>query len=149
MANKYEIQTDNFQHYLTDIDDDLVGLSIYIQEYLRKDTILDYSINSLSYVEDFLDYQFNNYNLHNFSVDKLIEIVSFYMGEIVRKKVGGKWAICLDEEDIDYGYPMLHLLQGFPDDFGWSPIQVVLSFKETRKKGLLKQATNGVLNAFK
>ncbi|CAA6808545.1 MAG: Unknown protein [uncultured Sulfurovum sp.] len=144
MAIDKEKMENDFQIYLMSINDNLDDLEVVLKEHYGSEYQLDFTIESLDKIEDFLSKQLENYAIKIYPLGKLLENVSTYMGEIARRKLSGYWDLERDNKDFDFGYPMITDLDGLPKDFGWSPIQVVFNFKRKKKIGLLKRATKSI-----
>lgn len=145
MAIDIEKMEDDFQIYIMSINDNLQDLEIVLKEHNNPNYQLDFTIESLEQIENFLSKQLENYTIKLFKIGKLLENVSTYMGEIARRKLSGRWDLERNRKDFDFGYPIVTDLDGLPKDFGWCPIQVVFNFKRKKKVGLLKRATKSIL----
>ena len=103
---------------------------------------LDYSRDSIERIEKLLLYV-NEKTIILSDEGIFITKIARYFGEVVRKHMGGHWALCENANNINYGLPWL---TGFKSlsKFGWSPIPVVLNFKMEPRVGLLAKSTKDI-----
>ena len=138
---------DDFQTYLMFIEDNLIDLETVLKEYYGGKYELSYNEDSILKIETFLGEQLDNYTITLFPKGKLLENISTYMGEIIKRKLSGHWDFERDEDMLTFGFPVVTGLRGLDKDFGWAPIHNVFAFEETRKEGLLLKGLRAILYA--
>jgi hypothetical protein len=98
---------DLFEYWLIDMDDAIER----VLERLPRDVAekMDYSANSLDAIERYLlDKYGNSKEALKKSEAQLIDAMARYVGEVFRKKLGGKWDIELNDKDnVFYDIPQL------------------------------------------
>lgn len=98
---------EEFEHWLAHMDDALEEFKASLPaEVARK---LDYSIESLDVLERLLLDRYDSFEAAQRSGNsKFFDGCARYVGETVRKHVGGKWNIVLDDKkNAHYGVPRL------------------------------------------
>jgi len=90
---------DNFQEWIF-----LIGekMDFFTQEFAsQKSLILDYSLKSLDDLEEWI---IANYSTINSLKDdqKMLDLLTIYIGETFRKYLGGKWFMDLEDKDNAY-----------------------------------------------
>ena len=138
---------DDFQTYLMFIEDNLIDLETVLKEYYGENYELSYNEDSILKIETFLGEQLDNYTITLFPKGKLLENISTYMGEIIKRKFSGHWDFERDEDMLTFGFPVVTGLKGLDKDFGWVPIHNIFAFEETRKEGLLLKGLRAILYA--
>lgn len=138
---------DDFQTYLMFIEDNLIDLETVLKEYYGENYELSYNEDSILKIETFLGEQLDNYTITLFPKGKLLENISTYMGEIIKRKFSGHWDFERDEDMLTFGFPVVTGLKGLDKDFGWAPIHNIFAFEETRKEGLLLKGLRAILYA--
>jgi hypothetical protein len=102
-----EDKREQFEYWLAHMDD---GLEEFMRtlppDVARK---LDYSIGSLDVLERLLLERYDSFEAAQASGDsKFFDGCARYVGETVRKHMGGKWTIVLDDKkNAHYGVPSL------------------------------------------
>lgn len=96
---------ENFQDWIFFISD---KMEYFTDEFARENNLtLDYSIKSLDELEGWL---LSNFKHHNdlIAQKKLLDYITIYIGETVRKHIGGKWYIDLkNKKNAYYSMPVL------------------------------------------
>jgi len=96
---------ENFQDWIFFISD---KMEYFTGEFARENNLtLDYSIKSLEELEGWL---LSNFKHHNdlIAQKKLLDYITIYIGETVRKYIGGKWYIDLkNKKNAYYSMPVL------------------------------------------
>jgi hypothetical protein len=96
---------ENFQDWIFFISD---KMEYFTGEFARENNLtLDYSIKSLDELEGWL---LSNFKHHNdlIAQKKLLDYITIYIGETVRKHIGGKWYIDLkNKKNAYYSMPVL------------------------------------------
>jgi len=125
-------EREKFDYFIFEMDD---VLEEFISDAKKDGMNLDYSLSSLDNLELII--------LKNLDKEINVEILknrsSRYLGEVVRKNLGGKWELC--DKDPRYLYFKLPVISGysnFPIEF--CPIEIIENFVFSKKRGLLKQA---------
>ncbi|MFJ1435833.1 hypothetical protein ACILFN_10895 [Capnocytophaga canimorsus] len=96
---------DNFQDWIFYIDD---KMDDFTQNFAQQHhLILDYSIQSLDDLEQWI---FTNFENNTLLIEnaKLLDLLTIYIGETFRKHIGGKWV--MDTENKKNAYYMLPVL---------------------------------------
>jgi hypothetical protein len=142
-----EALKDGFQVYLMSLDDSLVELEKDVASHCGVSTFrLDHSLESLGQIESFLSDCLDEKHRTEAPIELIITRISSYMGEVARTKLHGRWELCLDEDDFDFGLPCVGNLSGYPKGFAWCPIQVVFNFRRDRRPMLLRSATEAIVD---
>jgi hypothetical protein len=94
---------------------------------------LDFSVESLDGLERVLADALDD---NPREVGRLADRIARYMGEILRRRVGGDWQLVDDPGDGNFGDMRVH---------GFAPRSVVRNFELRRQPGLLAQAMRSVL----
>lgn len=98
---------DDFEHWLFIMDDELTALfNLLPSDFTAK---LDYSIESLIELESWILNRFDSLESVTAPENMLVlDYLSRYVGEVIRRTVGGKWDIELDDvDDAFYRLPVL------------------------------------------
>ena len=98
---------ENFQEWIFYISD---KMEYFTNEFAVKyDLKLDYSIESLDKIENWILSNFKNLSdILSEDNKKILDLLSIYIGETFRKYIGGKWYIDLDDEkNAYYSMPVL------------------------------------------
>ena len=126
---------DKFQAFLFEMDD---VLEDFVSEAREEGCNLDFSVASSQTLERYLADRLRD-ELTEESKGLLVSRGARYLGEVLRKKMGGKWELCLGSPD--YAYFGLPVIVGHVDvDVEFCPIQVVTNFVATGRAGLLHRA---------
>lgn len=98
---------DDFEHWLFVMDDELATLFSLLPANLSEK--LDYSIESLIELESWILNSFDSLESVTSTENKLVlDYLSRYVGEVIRKTAGGKWDVELDDvDDAFYHLPVL------------------------------------------
>jgi hypothetical protein len=129
-------ELENFQHFLFEMDDILES---FLGEAEVAGFTLDYSLNSLSSLEQFMLAQ------PKLAEDtRLQNRAARYLGEVFWKNVGGKWDLFLeDPKNLFYRLPVIN---GYSDrDIEFCPIHIIGNFIGKKELGLLKRAIDAHL----
>ena len=104
---------EDFQYWLADMDDALERFLSHLPP--RDGGDLDYSLTSLLKLEEVLLREFGSFNVNATQDERLfLDGASRYLGETVRRAVGGTWWLALDDPDhANFGMPVLG---GFPNE---------------------------------
>jgi hypothetical protein len=62
-----------------------------------------------------------------------------YLGETLRKQVGGKWDFCKNPKDINYGKPCLSQIPKLPKTYCFYPLVAVAGYRSSRRPGWLRK----------
>lgn len=146
--NKSSMQKhkEKYDLFMFELDDALEALITQVKKFDKPDLLpLDYSIESLDRIERSFDVVLDGVERVD-DLDVFATRVGRYLGEVLRKTVGGRWALCEEPKNIAYGLPWITDLKGLPG-FGWSPLNVVFNYRSSRRSGLLKSAAQTVVNA--
>jgi hypothetical protein len=139
---------EKFDQFDVEMEDSLEDFIQQVNSFaIPENSSLDYSPESIGKVERI----FRNVIEKNILVseeDIFTTKVARYLGEIIRKQVGGYWALCEDPKNVNFGLPWLTGFESLPK-FGWSPFGVVLNYKANPKEGLFTSATEDILEAAK
>lgn len=133
--------------YITFMKDNLNDLEEVLKTRYGEEYKLSYEEDSIDDIELFLSEQLDNYTITLFPKGKLLENISTYMGEIIKRKFSGHWDFERDEDMLTFGFPVVTGLKGLDKDFGWAPIHNIFAFEETRKEGLLLKGLRAILYA--
>lgn len=147
MAINIEKVEEEYAMYITFMDDNLNDLESVLVDRYGEDYKLTYKEDSIDLIENFLEEQLNHFTIELFSREKLLENISTYMGEIVRRKLNGRWDLEREEDVLTFGYPNVTHLDGLPEDGGYIPLEDVYIFKEKREKGFLGGSIRSILYA--
>ena len=96
---------ENFQDWIFYIGD---KMDYFTETFAKENNLkLDYSINSLDILENWI---INNYNSINDLREtyEILDLLTIYIGETFRKHIGGKWF--MDMENKDNAYYMMPVL---------------------------------------
>ncbi len=124
-------ELEKFQHFLFEMDD---VLEAFLAEAAPAGFRLDYTLESLDSLEKYIlsrpdagkNSQFENR-------------AARYLGEVFRKRVGGKWELCLKHPN--YLYFKLPVLSGYSNKpIEFCPIEMLGNFLSKREPGLLRRA---------
>lgn len=135
---------EKFELFVFELSDSLMALNTHVKSFERPDLLpLDYSTESLNRLEEAYKLVLNEDIL---VVDKDIFTtrVGRYLGETLRRKVGGHWNMCSDPNNVCYGLPWITNIPKLPD-FGWCPSSVVFNYRAHRRHGLLHKAIDKIL----
>jgi hypothetical protein len=124
----------------------LFYMDYVLEEFLNwmpKDTskFLDYSLNSIDYVEEFLLSRYENHSqLMSFDQRSIWDATSRYIGEVVRQTNSYKWTIDLENGDnVFYGRPIIKMQSEF------CPSSIVSAFCQRQKKGYMSKTIKAYL----
>ena len=128
-------EQENFEYWLANMDDFLIEFFNTIPKSLA--TKLDYSPQSLSALEEFILDRYDVIgDIKKKKQTSMLNGLSIYLGETFRKNLGGQWDIELDdEEDADYGVPILVGLG--KDQETIAPIYLITACIDRRKGNYL------------
>jgi hypothetical protein len=142
--NKIEEQ---YVSYITFMKDNLNDLEEALKLRYGKEYELSYEEDSIDEIELFLSEQLQEYTITTFPKGKLLENVSTYMGELVRRKMNGHWALEREEDVLTFGYPYITNLDGLPKEGGWVPLQNVFIYRDNPERGYLGLSIRSILYA--
>jgi hypothetical protein len=135
---------EKFDQFDVEMEDSLEDFIRKANSFVIPGTLpLDYSPESIGKVEKV----FRNVIEKNILIseeDIFTTKIARYLGEIIRRQVGGYWALCEDSKNVNFGLPWLTGFESLPK-FGWSPFGVVLNYKANPKEGLFTSATEDIL----
>ena len=96
-----------FEYWLADMDDALERFMSTLPDTVRSQ--LDYSIASLDVLEDWiLEKYASNSAMREPTESRIVDGLARYVGETLRKNIGGHWDIELEnKKDVYYGMPQL------------------------------------------
>jgi hypothetical protein len=141
-AEKRAQRREEFQHWLAHMDDALDDLMRSLPPEIARR--LDYGIDSLDVLERLLLDRYESYDAAKRSGDAgFFDGCSRYFGETVRRRLGGKWKMVLDDEkNVHYGVPRL---EGFDVPMSpMAPLHMCFSAVDRRKGNYL----TGVIRNF-
>jgi hypothetical protein len=101
------LERDDFETWLFSIDDELEEfLQSVSTDFAEK---LNYSLDSLLEIEAYILEQYDSIDeIMKASNKRALDRLSIYVGESIRKSIGGNWDIELDDsEDVFYKLPVL------------------------------------------
>ena len=104
-----------------------------------EDETLDYSLESLEILENHLSTLLDSSN-PNIDLNEFFIWSAAYIGEMVKSKLNGEWALDLDIENYEYGYPMIVKMDGFDEDYGYCPFMPLFNFKRNRRDKAIRTA---------
>jgi hypothetical protein len=136
---------DDFQIYFQSINMNLNYLEMVLKDRFGPSYQLDFTPDSLDDIEMFLSEQLDNYTIEIFSREKLLENISTYMGEIIKRKLNGRWNLSRDPEINHFGHPVVENLDGIRKKFGWWVMSTVSAFETNRKPGHLKSSITSLI----
>lgn len=92
---------DDFEYWLISMDDELdIFFSSLPSDFVNK---LDFSLDSLIELEEFVLDKYASANLIMDQTNKMeLDRLSRYVGETIRKSIGGTWDIELEDSDNAY-----------------------------------------------
>jgi hypothetical protein len=129
--NEREQREEEFQYWLAHMDDALEEfLAGLPRETAQK---LDSSIESIDVVEKLLIDRYESYEAAKRSGDtRFFDGCARYVGETIRKHIGGKWNMVLDDKkNVHYGVPRI---QGFTVPMSpMAPLHMCLAATDRRK----------------
>ncbi len=96
---------DNFQEWIFFIDN---KMDYFTEEFAKENNLdLDYSIQSLDILEKWIINTYPTINTLR-EDEKILDLLTIYIGETFRKHIGGKWFMDLDDkENAYYHMPVL------------------------------------------
>lgn len=109
-VKRQTLSRDDFEFWLLDMDDQLESFALAVPANLRAK--LDYSPRSLDELERWLIDRYSSHtDLLKPEAALILDGASRYIGEVFRKRIGGRWDIRLD--DPKYAYYAMPQLTGF------------------------------------
>ena len=124
-------EREKFEYFIFEMDD---VLEKFISDAKKEGMNLDYSLSSLDQLELII--------LRNLDTETNIEVLknraARYIGEVVRKNLGGNWELC--DKDPRYLYFKLPVISGYSDiDIEFCPIEIIRNYMRSKKMGMLKK----------
>lgn len=124
-----------FENFLFSVDDYMDNI---LEKTKEQGYILDFSLQSLANVEKYLVQNRIRAN------DDDINDSAAYLGEVIRKTIGGRWTCSLDlkNNSIYYGRPVITEYTT-PKDLEFSPFDCILNYLADPEPGyFIKAVTN-------
>lgn len=134
---------EKFETFDLEIEIKLDLLIRYVEDLKNPKYLpLDYSFESLDRIESVFRDILNNVITCDLDTNSFGTSVARYLGEVLRKNLGGKWKLELRENPklINYGYPGISEIPGLAIQYNWCPFIVVNNFRIDKKKGLFKDS---------
>ncbi|GAA0875717.1 hypothetical protein GCM10009118_21260 [Wandonia haliotis] len=130
-----------FDEFILEMDDALEALVNFV-ESLNDNMLLplDYSWDSLDRIESLLALYFDDKIIIEISEDKFITRIARYLGETLRKRMGGVWKLCEDPKDFAFGLPTLGEIKNMNPQYAYNPFDTIETYKIRRVKGLIRRA---------
>lgn len=127
-----------FENFLFSVDDYMESI---LEKTKEQGYILDFSLQSLSNLEKYLVQNRINAN------DDDVNDSAAYLGEVIRKSIGGMWKCSLDlkNNSIYYGRPVITAYTT-PKDLEFSPFDCILNYLEDPEPGYLIKAVKNDLD---
>ncbi len=124
-------EREKFEYFLFEMND---VLEEFISDAKKDGINLDYSLSSLDQLELVI--------LKNLDKEINVEVLknrsARYLGEVVRKNLGGKWELC--DKDPKYLYFKLPVITGYSNlSIEFCPIEMIRNFMRSKKMGMLKE----------
>lgn len=138
---------EKFEMFVFEIDDSLENLLEYVDN-LGDSSLqpLDFSWESLDRVEllysKYLDKEIDS----NIDEDTFRTRIARYLGETLRKNMGGVWVLCENPKDYSYGFPEVGEIKNMNPDYAYNPFETLRIYKIKRKDGLIKRALKSHLD---
>ena len=132
---------EQYEKFVFEMDDSLENLFNYV-ELLGDESLLpvDYSWVSLDKIENIYIKYLNNEIDFELSEDVFKTRLARYLGETLRKNMGGVWKFCENPKDYSYGFPELGEIGGMNTEYAYNPFNTIRIFKIRQKKGLIRKA---------
>lgn len=138
---------ERFELFLFEMDDALEALASFVHELGRRDLEpLDYSIESVDRAERLYSLYLEGQISPDVSDDIFTTRLARYLGETLRKRVGGRWTLTRDEKYLTVGLPGITAIPGAHESYIWTPHAVISNFKVRREEGLLRRALESNLD---
>ena len=136
---------DDFEYWLFEMDDKLALLMTHLPEEVSEK--LDYSVGSLSVLEKWLLTSYRSVgDVMKESEKKTLDQLSCYVGETIRKNLGGIWNI--DQKDKKNAYFRIPVVQrkGI-----WTecPVTMVTAATDRRKGDYMEGIVKFMLESYK
>lgn len=136
-----EQMREKFNEFIVEMDFALVELINYVESLNNEELMpLDYSWESLDRIELLYAKFLDNEIKPNISEDKFVTRLARYLGETLRKKMGGNWVLCEDKKDFAYGLPTLGEINNMNPLYAYNPFDTLDTYKVRRVKGLISRA---------
>ncbi len=132
---------DKFDGFIHQMENALEGLANYVESL--NDTLLiplDYSWESLDRIELLYSKYLDNKISIDISEDRFVTRLARYLGETLRKNMGGTWILCEDKKDFAFGLPTLGKINNMNPEYAYNPFDTLETFKIRRVEGLIKRA---------
>ncbi len=144
MLNIGRLTRDEFEYWLFQMDETLATLYSYVSPDVAVH--LDYSIASLTVLETWILNRYTSREqTRTDSESTIIEALSCYIGETLRKVAGGIWDIELDNpKDAYYCLPVIHRKGSYKE----CPVTLVTACVDRRRGDYLTSVVQYLSNRY-
>jgi hypothetical protein len=139
---------EKFELFLFELDDALMGLRAQVAAFDLPELLpLDGTPESLDRLERAYDLVLDG-DVRSGDLDVFATRVARYLGEALRRDVGGHWRLCMERRNVAYGLPWITELPNL-GGFGWCPLLVVFNYRHGRRRGLFRRSLQPIMAAAK
>ena len=122
------------------MDDSLAALRTDVAALNQPELLLlDYSFESLDCLERMYALVLEGKTSIQLEMDLFVTRLARYIGETLRKQVGGKWNFCQQPKDINYGKPCLTQIPKLPKTYCFYPLVAVAGYCSSKRPGWLRK----------
>lgn len=133
---------EKFDYFMFEMSDVLEALKSDVAAARRPELLpLDDSWEALDRLESYYALVLDGEIAGDLDPDILATRIGRFVGETLRKRVGGKWSFCRKSRDINYGKPCLTAIPGLPKSYCFLPLVVVAGYRRGRRLGWLRKET--------
>jgi len=138
---------EKYEMFVLEMDDSLEKFIHSIEQLKNQELLpLDYSWESLNRIESICDYYLEGKILTDDTLELFRTRIARYLGETLRKHMGGIWTFCDNPKDFAYGFPELGKIENMNPEYAYNPFDTFNIYKIRRKKGLIKRAVESHLD---
>ncbi len=135
-----ETLKEQFDYFLFEMDDSLAALRTDVAALNQPELLqLDYSFESLDRLERMYALVLEGKTSIQLEMDLFVTRLARYIGETLRKQVGGKWNFCQQPKDINYGKPCLTQIPKLPKTYCFYPLVAVAGYCSSKRPGWLRK----------
>ncbi len=135
-----------YELFVFEMDD---ALELFIAEIEKSNHTellpLDYSWESLNRIESICNLYFDGEILKEYSIDLFRTKIARYLGETLRKRMGGTWTFCENPKDVSYGFPEIGTIDNMNPEYAYNPFETFRIYQIRRKSGLIRRAVESHL----
>ncbi|MBL4668016.1 MAG: hypothetical protein JKY30_01980 [Flavobacteriales bacterium] len=137
----------NYEIFVFEMDDALESFIDSIVKLKISEVLpLDYSWESLNRIESICELYLDGKIFMELLPELFRTSIARYLGETLKKNMGGVWTFCDNPKEFAYGFPELGEIDNMNPKYAYNSFDTFDTFKIRRKKGLIRRAVESHLD---